>query len=188
MKKSSKKLRCKNGHPKIGPGRCLTCANARYKRWRQRHPDRARARNVRCLAAYRAANPEKCRADNAAWRANNREYCIQRNAEYRRKNWPRIYSERRADPNKRLGADLRAMICGAIRRSKGIKSCRSTDLLGCSIPQFRAYIEHLWIPGMSWANWGREHDCWQLDHKRPVCSFDLTDPAQQRACFHFTNY
>ena len=34
----------------------------------------------------------------------------------------------------------------------------------------------------------RHKDRWQLDHIRPVSSFDLTDPAQQRACFHFSNF
>ncbi len=29
---------------------------------------------------------------------------------------------------------------------------------------------------------------WEWDHVRPCASFDLTDPAQQRACFHWTNY
>ena len=27
----------------------------------------------------------------------------------------------------------------------------------------------------------------QAEHKRPCISFDLTDPSQQRECFHFSN-
>jgi HNH endonuclease. len=38
---------------------------------------------------------------------------------------------------------------------------------------------------MSWDNYGR--DGWHIDHIRPCASFDLTDPEQQRQCFHYTN-
>ena len=31
---------------------------------------------------------------------------------------------------------------------------------------------------------GKEY---HIDHKRPCASFDLTDPEQQRECFHWTN-
>ena len=36
---------------------------------------------------------------------------------------------------------------------------------------------------MSWENMGE----WHLDHIRPCASFDLTDPDQQRQCFHYSN-
>jgi hypothetical protein len=37
---------------------------------------------------------------------------------------------------------------------------------------------------MTWENYG---PVWHVDHIRPCASFDLTDPAQQRECFHFSN-
>jgi len=27
----------------------------------------------------------------------------------------------------------------------------------------------------------------EIDHIRPCCSFDLTDPMQQQQCFHYSN-
>jgi len=45
-------------------------------------------------------------------------------------------------------------------------------------------LEGLFKPDMTWANYGAE---WHIDHKRPCVSFNLTDPAQQRECFHYTN-
>ena len=38
---------------------------------------------------------------------------------------------------------------------------------------------------MAWDNWGKfgRH----IDHIRPCASFDLTDPVEQRKCFHFSN-
>lgn len=37
---------------------------------------------------------------------------------------------------------------------------------------------------MDWENYGK---VWQVDHVRPCASFDLTNPEQQRSCFHWTN-
>jgi hypothetical protein len=38
---------------------------------------------------------------------------------------------------------------------------------------------------MTWENWAL--DGWHIDHIRPCCSFDLTDPEQQKKCFHYSN-
>lgn len=37
---------------------------------------------------------------------------------------------------------------------------------------------------MSWENYG---SYWHVDHKIPCAKYDLTDPNQQKACFHFSN-
>lgn len=58
-------------------------------------------------------------------------------------------------------------------------------MLGCSLAYFITYIERQWLPGMSWENYGRNG--WHIDHKKPCAGFDLSDPEQQRVCFHHTN-
>ena len=37
---------------------------------------------------------------------------------------------------------------------------------------------------MTWQNYG---DGWHIDHIHPCAAFDLTDPEQQKACFHWSN-
>ena len=59
------------------------------------------------------------------------------------------------------------------------------DLLGCEIPHLRAHLESRWKPGMSWENYGFYG--WHIDHIVPCAKFDLSDPEQQKACFHWTN-
>lgn len=57
------------------------------------------------------------------------------------------------------------------------------ELLGCSVEALKSHLEKLFTSGMSWTNYGK----WHIDHKRPCDSFDLSDPLQQKVCFHYTN-
>lgn len=65
------------------------------------------------------------------------------------------------------------------------KSASTLVLLGCTAMELKVRLESLWQPGMSWENYGKKG--WHIDHIRPCCSFDLTDPEQQKTCFHYTN-
>jgi hypothetical protein len=58
------------------------------------------------------------------------------------------------------------------------------DLLGMPIAEFLGYLERQFLPGMSWANF----DEWEIDHIKPIASFDLSDARQRAECFHFTNF
>ena len=57
--------------------------------------------------------------------------------------------------------------------------------LGCTIDEFKVYIENKFQEGMSWENW--KHDGWHLDHIKPLSSFDLTDREQFLEACHYTN-
>jgi len=53
----------------------------------------------------------------------------------------------------------------------------------------KAQLESKFSDDMSWNNYGRKKGikCWEIDHIKPCCKFDLTDPEQQHQCFHWTN-
>ena len=65
------------------------------------------------------------------------------------------------------------------------KAYKTIELLGCSIPEFKEYLEKLFKDGMNWDNYG--YYGWHVDHILPCAYFDLSDPKQQRLCFHYTN-
>lgn len=67
----------------------------------------------------------------------------------------------------------------------GPKTAPTLDLLGCTLDEFKVYLEKHFQAGMSWANYGLKG--WHLGHVRDCCTFDLSDPRQQHACFHYTN-
>ena len=78
---------------------------------------------------------------------------------------------------RRLRDRLREITVGQMR------SKRVAELVGCSPSELKAHIESLFLAGMSWDNRSE----WHIDHKRPCSSFDLTDPKQVAACFHYSN-
>jgi hypothetical protein len=73
---------------------------------------------------------------------------------------------------------LRAHLKGT---AKG--SVNAVALVGCTMPELAAYLEAQFLPGMTW----EDRRKWHIDHKRPCSAFDLSDPAQQRECFHYSN-
>ena len=81
---------------------------------------------------------------------------------------------------------LSARLCIALHHTKhgrALKHSRTLDMLGCTIDFFMQHIEQQFQPGMTWQNHGQ----WHIDHIKPCASFDLTDPAQQKTCFNFSN-
>ena len=85
----------------------------------------------------------------------------------------------RTDPGYRMMTACRARMRNAMLG----KGKRDYAIIGCGKEQLRAHLEALFLPGMSWENYGQ----WEVDHIRPCSSFDLLDPAQQRTCFHYSN-
>lgn len=174
---------------------------ANMREWRARNLEKARAHG---RASYRR-HAEKRKAEAKKWQSRNRARIRAQRAakmadpEFRERT--RLYmleyqramrARRRAarPPRKttsreegRLKTALRTRIYKALH---GIaKSQKTLKLLGCSHEQFRAYMEAQFLPGMTWGN--HAHDGWHLDHIRPCASFDLTQPEEQAACFHYSN-
>lgn len=123
--------------------------------------------------AKRDADPEGFRSKKRARRAHDR---------VRRAEKERIYANnrRKNDVQFRLRGNLHTRINQAVRN----KSESTMDLIGCSITEFMAHIESKFTSEMSWSNYG---SYWHIDHEQPCCSFDLTNPIQQRLCFNWNN-
>ena len=103
-----------------------------------------------------------------------------RDLEERRRRWrERVDS----DPGFKVEYLLRGRINAAFRFRGIHRSLKTEELLGCPVVVAMAHIEAQFADGMSWDNWGE----WEVDHVKPCAAFDLTDPAQQRECFHYSN-
>jgi hypothetical protein len=91
----------------------------------------------------------------------------------------------KTDKNFKMKSLIRSRIYNVLKRQGTTKHAPTLELLGCTIEELRAHIEAQFEPWMTWDNWA--HATWHIDHIKPCASFDLTDPEQQRECFHYTN-
>lgn len=96
---------------------------------------------------------------------------------------------RKNDPVFRLTMSLRRRMLFVLAGAR--KAEKSMELIGCTCEQLKAHLESLFTRGMTWENYGMHRlngdPKWNIDHIRPCSSFDLSDPEQQRRCFHYTN-
>jgi hypothetical protein len=143
----------------------------------RRYRDSHRAElNARARERF-AADPEKHRA---AVKRSQAKYPDRQRVRVRR--W-------RLVPHNRISFKLRKSLYQTLKHRDSGRDWRSDcslgQLVGCSKPALVAHLESQFEPGMSWENYGRGG--WEIDHIKPCADFDLIDPDQQRACFHFTN-
>ena len=89
------------------------------------------------------------------------------------------------NPSGHLAALMRARAWKACKAQDTTKTEHTMDMVGCSKAALREHLEKQFTDRMTWENQGK--DGWHIDHRRPCASFDLTDPEQQRMCFHFSN-
>lgn len=148
----------------------------REREWRKANPEQAHEKDRRQAARHR----ERKRLAAAQWRKANPARSIKMAMDYEKQ---RI----KEDVQYRIRKYLRRRIGSAVRRAEsGSRAGSAVRDLGCSIEEFRAYIEELFEPGMTWENRGPRG--WHLDHIRPLASLDLTDREQFLQACHYTNY
>lgn len=164
----------------------LSCAeryrNNREEIKRRRKLGFYKSDQVKLLArAARQREQEATKVRIAKWRAENIEWLRQYDRDRQKEKSAYQRERRRNDPQVKVAHRLRArlrvvMLSGRMQR----KLASAMDLVGCSASELVTYLEGLFQPGMTWANI-------HIDHIKPVASFDVNDPGQVRACFHYTN-
>lgn len=119
----------------------------RKQYWKQYGPD------------YRANNPEYY---------NNMKFRNQKRAKYRYK----------TEPMFKLDKNIRTLIYMSFKRAcNGLhnKSNRTTEILGCTVPEFISHLQSQFQPGMTLENHGAGPGNWNMDHIIPVSSATCED-------------
>jgi len=160
----------------------------RYVRLKDKLSDKARL--------YYLKNKEKIKERNKNNYWDNREEKILKVRKYYSKNkkkiakkvflyYHRITKKRlENDPAFRIKFRLRKRMWYAIKLCKTSKCEKTLELLGCKdINEVKKYLEKKFKKGMSWDNYGK----WHIDHIKPLSSFNLSDPKEQKIAFHYKN-
>lgn len=112
-----------------------------------------------------------------------REYDRKRSKTIERKKAHKEYERKRlaVDPQFRLSKYLRNTIYVALVTAAEHK--KAVQFLGCSISQYRKYLESKFKDGMSWDNYGD----WHIDHIKPLVDFNLNNKEEFLKASHFSN-
>ena len=108
----------------------------------------------------------------------------QRSPEYRKRHREWRRARWRMDDQFRFVKSLRSDIHQALKAAGVKKNFRTHEVIGCSPTFYREWIESKWEPGWSWENRGK---VWQVDHIRPIASFDMSKFKDVCECFNWLN-
>ena len=64
------------------------------------------------------------------------------------------------------------------------KSCSSPEYLGCNFEEWKIYLEQKFDDKMNWNNHGIY---WDIDHIKPLSSFDFTKEEELKIAFNYKN-
>lgn len=178
----------KTKEEKLATARAWKARNKeRVKQARAAHYAANKGKELQQAKGWREANPETLKEIR---RKSNKQYREEHSAEIknrRRQNRHKLNAQRRlryaTDPVYAIQRRLRSCLTQALRVASAKKVASTSTLLGCTGAELKVYLESKFLPGMSW----EERHLIHIDHIRPVASFDLSDPEQQRQCFHYTN-
>jgi hypothetical protein len=139
---------------------CIPCCKA-YVNDRYHNNAEYRKTRISHSAKYRnnPANKSKIKAAMASW----------------------VKKARKTNPHWRALVNLRRRMSFVLAGAR--KAAHSIELLGCTRDELRAHLELQFTSGMTWNNYGD----WHIDHRLPCASFDLSNPDEQKVCFHYTN-
>ena len=122
--------------------------------------------------------------------ADKKESYSKRNVELhkvKRRDW--AFKRYHSCPQHRLANICRKRLSRFInQKSKSVS--KST---GCTWLELKIYLESKFYINpktkkpMTWNLLGKNHSNWQIDHIKPLCSFDLSDPKQFDVACHYTN-
>jgi hypothetical protein len=124
------------------------------------------------------------------WRENNKDQFLDICKKYRSNENVKIVRNEKlkekyhTDENYKKSLTLRHSIRQVISGRVKKLSKKNLELLGCTVEQFKQWIEFNFIDDMSWDNYGTY---WNLDHVTPVSSFDLTNEEEKKVCFQWSN-
>ena len=154
-------------------------------------PDKVKARELREKQRREGKDCQWCGKHISFENATDKELKLFKNKKFCSSAC--MTANRMSNPMNRLAAQYRNAIGYVLRNTsafsraevQGTKMLERISKLDFSLEELTTHIESLFKGGMSWSNYGE----WQLDHIRPVSSFNYTttDCADFKKCWALEN-
>jgi len=149
--------------------------NKLKRRWAIENPDRVKESRLKGIDAkkvtdrkYATENVEKLNEIKRKWAKNNPDKVKASSLKYHK-------SKMSNDKLYRLKHIISNIIRDAIKRKGYSKRYKSADILGCTISEFKIYLESKFEDWMTWENYGNPLDgiyevnkTWDIDHIIPL--------------------
>ncbi len=159
---------------------------------------------------WRENNKEKHKGMNKKWREENKEYIREKDKKYREANWEKIkernniwrrknYEDLKTNTNRinefaeqKIKSNTSRRIRELLNETTNGKTDRTIKYIGTDLSKFRIHLESKFMDGMHWKNYGinvngEQKNVWHIDHILPCASFNLQNPVELMACFHYKN-
>ena len=126
---------------------------------------------------YRAMCKKCSTADRQKYYNNNKEKVNKQTSNYKKE-------KMKTDPLFKLERNMRTRTYQIFVAETEGKAERSWKHIGCSPKFFQDWIKYQLYDGMTRENYGKY---WNLEHVKPISTFDLSDPVQINKCFSWKN-
>lgn len=146
------------------------------------------------------ANKTNILKNSKEYRDNNKEYYCEYNKKYRVENKESINKNKREYQKKKREEDpvyrnyylIKNAIHYSLKKGGFSKKSRTNEILGCSLKEFKEYIESKFEPWMTWENQGNPSDgiieinkSWDIDHIIPISTANTEQQVIELN--HYTN-
>ena len=143
------------------------------------------------LKDYYKNNKDKIKLQKSQYYIKNKNVISKRIKNYVENNKDKVRQRRNSYEQRKTKDDIQFKIGKNLRRRLRdvlkikTKSGSAVKDLGCTVDEFKSYLESKFQPGMTWNNYG--YYGWHIDHIKPLSSFDLSDRKQFLEACHYTN-
>ena len=142
-------------------------------------------------AKHYRQNKEKIKKINAEYYQKNKDKRIEYTKQYYAENKTKVLEKEYVYIKNKLKTNIiyKIKVYMRNRLNKALKGNYKNGSairdLGCSIEEFKVYLESKFQPDMTWDNQGKYG--WHIDHIIPLSSFDLTNRDELLKACHYTN-
>jgi hypothetical protein len=166
---------------------CKICKKERFKESKQKSDKKYgkkylsipenKEKKHQYVKQYQLDNPEKQKEYTKKHRQS--EKCTITRKKYRKKEYDQKYGK---DIEWTLKLILRNRLKNALINN--FQKGKTLEMLGCSVEEFKLYLEKQFTENMNWDNYG---SYWEIDHIKPCDAFNLEILEEQYICFNYKN-